>query len=111
MSAIRRAKAATSSSLATPVRCKPTSKSTKTLRGLEIPVAAAAAAKSSTLTALSETTINSSVAPWSVMRRLILAAVVVGEVIRTPGKPAPTMVSASRRVAQQMPTAPASIWR
>ena len=45
------------------------------------------------------------------MSRAIFASVTCGEVMCTPATPPRTITSASPKVAQQMPSAPAAIWR
>ena len=45
------------------------------------------------------------------MRRAIFGSVTCGEVMWMPGMPPCTIASASPKVAQQMPSAPASTWR
>ena len=62
-------------------------------------------------TGLSTTTIKPVALPFSAISRSIIGGVTTGEVISTPSIPPPAITSASPRVEQQMPTAPAAICR
>src|SRR5262245_29392127 len=92
-----------------PVRRPPTSTSTSTLSTL--PAAAMACPSSRTLSTLSTTAMVSAACSSAARRRAIFSGPTTSVVMRMLRMPAAAITSASPTLAQQMPTAPAAIWR
>src|SRR5262250_1704501 len=92
-----------------PVRRPPTSTSTSTLSTL--PAAAMACPSSRTLSTLSTTAMVSGACSSTPKRRRIFSGPTTSVVMRMLRMPAAAITSASPTLAQQMPTAPAAIWR
>jgi hypothetical protein len=76
-----------------------------------MPAATAASEKSRALRSWSTTIWTSGLPDASAITRAILSGVTTGEVISSFVSPLRSMTSASLTFAQQMPTAPRSIWR
>src|SRR6266436_45864 len=92
-----------------PVRRPPTSTSTRTLSTL--PAAAMAWPSSRTLSGLSTTTSVSAACARTPISLPIFSGPTTSVVMRILRMPAAAITSASPTLAQQMPTAPAAIWR